>query len=69
MQIIGIGDGIGKLESIGAPKGEGELQPDSPFPSQKRNLNNTYFEACDTVHLFSMDERKTNLMQLYIYLF
>jgi hypothetical protein len=27
------------------------------------------FEVSDAVHLFSMDERKTNLMQLYIYLF
>jgi len=43
MQKIGTGDGIGILESIGASKGEEGLQPDSPSPSKKRNLSNTYF--------------------------
>ena len=43
MQKIGTGDGIGILESIGAPKGEEGLQPDSLPPSKKRNLSNTYF--------------------------
>jgi len=43
MHKIGTGDGIGILESIGAPKGEEGLQSDSPSPSKKRNLSNTYF--------------------------
>jgi hypothetical protein len=32
MKIIGTGDGIGTLESIGAPKGEGGCNPTVPPP-------------------------------------
>lgn len=44
MQIIGTDDGIGTLENLVHPKGRGGLRPDSPSPSQKRNLKkNIYF--------------------------